>query len=61
MCPGPYKLRSTFSSNAGTEYYHNNAELELDVTPTSKMIQLFVKDEVGTLAKALQIFNVSLI
>ena len=45
-----------FSLNAETE---STAESELDVTPTSKMIQFCVRDEVGTLGNALQIFSVS--
>jgi hypothetical protein len=47
---------SSFFLTTDTE---STAESELDVTPTSKMIQFLVKDEVGTLASALQIFSVS--
>ena len=36
-----------------------NAESELDVTPTTRIIQILVRDEEGTLTKALQIFSVS--
>ena len=35
------------------------SESKLDITPTSKMIQFLVRDEVGTLGNALQIFSVS--
>ena len=37
----------------------NNTEEELDVTPTTKSIKFLLRDEVKTLAKALQIFDVS--
>ena len=49
-------LSTIIFSNAETE---STAESELDVTPTSKMIQFLVRDEVGTLGNALQIFSVS--
>ena len=44
--------------NAETES-DAESELELDVTPTSKIIQFLVRDEVGTLSNALHIFSVS--
>ena len=42
--------------NAETE---STAESELGITPTSRMIQFLVRDEVGTLGNTLQIFSVS--
>ena len=42
--------------NAETE---STDEPELDVASTTKVIQFLVKDEVGSLSKALQVFNVS--
>lgn len=42
--------------NAETE---STAEPEMDVAPTTKVIQFLVKDEVGSLSNALQVFNVS--
>ena len=37
----------------------SKAKVELDVTPTTNVIQFLLRDEVGTLANALQIFDVS--
>ena len=48
--------RLLLSLNAETE---SNVESEMDVAPTTKVIQFLVRDQVGALANALQIFSVS--
>jgi hypothetical protein len=45
-----------FSLNAESE---STAASEFDVAPTTKVVQFLVRDEVGTLSNALQIFSVS--